>query len=90
MRAHQKRMATMLALVAVLVVPSRTLAQDSEVVIEWNRILQATVTGTPTPTVFFTRPYALTSIAVFDALNSFDRVYQAYVTDVEVACQCLA
>ena len=48
-----------------------------DVVIEWNRILQSTVAGTPTPTVFFTRPYALTSIAVFDALNSIDRVYFA-------------
>ena len=27
-----------------------------DVVIEWNRILQSTVAGTPTPTVFFTRP----------------------------------
>ena len=85
MPAHHKRIATALALVTVLVSPSRALAQDSEVVIEWNRILQATVTGTPTPTVFFTRPYALTSVAVFDALNSIDRVYRPYVTDVEAA-----
>ena len=56
-----------------------------DVVIEWNRILQTTVAGTPTPTVFFTRPYALTSIAVFDALNSIDRVYFPYVADVDAA-----
>lgn len=85
MHAHQKRLATALALLTVLVVPSRALAQDAEVVIEWNRILQTTVASTATPTVFFTRPYALTSIAVFDALNSIDRVYQPYVTDVDAA-----
>jgi hypothetical protein len=61
------------------------MGQDAEVVIEWNRILQTTVAGTATPTVFFTRPYALTSIAVFDALNSIDRVYRPYVADLDAA-----
>ena len=61
-----------------------------DVVIEWNRILQSTVAGTPTPTVFFTRPYAITSIAVFDALNSIDRVYQPYVADVDGGADRLA
>ncbi len=83
MRVHQKRLAAALALITVLIVPSRALAQDADVVIEWNRILQATVAGTPTPTVFTTRPYALTSIAVFDALNSIDRVYAPYASQLD-------
>ena len=60
--------------------PGRAVAQDADVVIEWNRILQATI-GTPgalPPTVFFTRPYAMMHIAVFDALNSIDPVYTPY------------
>jgi hypothetical protein len=52
-----------------------------DVLIEWKGILQNTVVGTPTPTVFFTRPYAMTGIAIFDALNSIDRVYQPYAID---------
>jgi hypothetical protein len=43
--------------------------------------MQNTVVGTPTPTVFYTRPYAMTGAAIFDALNSIDRVYQPYVLD---------
>jgi hypothetical protein len=86
MRAYQKPLAAgSLALVAVFAFTTRAAAQDAEVVIEWNRILQATVASTATPTVFFTRPYALTSIAVFDALNSIDRVYRPYVIEVEAA-----
>ena len=29
-----------------------------DVLVEWNRILQSTVASTPTPTIFFTRPYS--------------------------------
>jgi hypothetical protein len=57
-------------------------AQPLDVLIQWNRILQTTVAGTPTPTVFFTRPYAMTGIAVFDALNSIDHSYQAYLVEL--------
>jgi hypothetical protein len=32
--------------------------------------------------VFFTRPFALTSIAVFDAINSIDRRYRPYMAEV--------
>ena len=32
--------------------------------------------GANPPTVFITRPLALVSAAVFDAANSFDRIYQ--------------
>jgi hypothetical protein len=70
------------ALATVLAVPGTAIAQDLEAVIEWNRLLQVTVAGTPTPTVFFTRPYAMVSIAVFDAVNSIDRRYRPYVGEV--------
>ena len=69
----------------VVALPGRSWSQDLDAVIEWNRILQITVASTPTPTVFFTRPFAMTGIAVFDALNSIDRVYRPYVTDVAAA-----
>ena len=65
-------------------------AQPLDVIVQWNRILQTTVAGTPTPTVFFTRPYALTGIAVFDALNSIDHVYEPYIVELVGAGQCLA
>ena len=57
-------------------------AQVLDTVIEWHRLLQVTAAGTPTPTVFFTRPYAMTGIAVFDALNSIEHVYQPYLIEL--------
>ena len=42
--------------------PANAGAQVLDTVIEWHRLLQVTVAGTPTPTVFFTRPYAMTGI----------------------------
>lgn len=74
-----------LALVTALAAPRVAAAQDVDAVVEWNRILQVTVASTPTPTVFFTRPYALTSIAVFDALNSIDRRYHPFIAEVRAA-----
>ena len=78
----QQRWVLWAAFLIVAALPGRGAAQDLDAVIEWNRILQVTVTSTPTPTVFFTRPFAMTAVAVFDALNSIDRVYRPYVTDV--------
>lgn len=83
MRAHQQQLATALAFVALVLVQNRAFAQDADVAVEWNRILDTTVAGTATPSVFFTRPYALTSLAVFDALNSIDRAYSAYASQMD-------
>lgn len=80
MNSQRKQLAVSLMLAIALAVPARSTAQELETVIEWNRILQTTVASTPT--VFYTRPYAMTSIAVFDALNSIDRVYHAFFTQV--------
>jgi hypothetical protein len=63
--------------------PARAQTAVVDTIVEWNRLLQVTVAGTPTPTVFFTRPYAMTSIAMFDALNAIERMYQPYLADVE-------
>ncbi len=48
-------------------------------------MLQLTVASTPTPTVFFTRPFAMTSVAVFDAVNSIDNRYRPYLVSVDAA-----
>jgi hypothetical protein len=68
--------------VITMTLPINAGAQVLDTVVEWHRVLQVTTAGTPTPTVFFTRPYAMTGIAVFDALNSIEHVYQPYVVEV--------
>ena len=52
----------------------------SDIVVEWNRILLTTlgVPGAQPPTIFFTRPYAILHVAMFDALNSIDFTYRPY------------
>jgi hypothetical protein len=65
-----------------IALPVNAGAQVLDTIVEWHRLLQVTVAGTPTPTVFFTRPYAMTGIAVFDALNSIEKVYRPYVIEV--------
>ena len=54
--------------------------------LEWNRLLLTTLStpGATQPTVFFTRGPALMHVAIFDALNSFDRTYTPYLTYVNV------
>jgi hypothetical protein len=69
----------------MLALPARAWAQDADVVIEWNRILQTTIAtpGALPPTVFFTRPYALMHAAIFDAMNSIDRAYTPLAFEVD-------
>ena len=65
---------------------SATAQSAAEVVIEWNRILQSTVAiaGALPPTIFITRPLAILHVAMFDALNSIDPVYQPYAVRATV------
>ena len=58
----------------------------AEIVIEWNRILQTSllVPGALPPTIFFTRPYAVLQVAVFDALNSIDYRYREQIVRAAV------
>ncbi len=71
-----------LALLAIAAFPGTGRAQSLDTVLTWNRVMQdAVVTpGANPPTIFVHRPMAIVSVAVFDAANSFDRVYQPYVT----------
>ena len=61
-------------------------AQAPDTVLEWNRILLTTLAtpGATTPTVFFTRGPALMHVAIFEALNSFDRTFTPYLEYVDV------
>ena len=79
------------ALVVVLTLlaglPRAANAQSTtEIVIEWNRILQTSllVPGALPPTIFFTRPYAVLQVAVFDALNSIDYRYREQIVRAAV------
>ena len=67
-------------------------AQSPETILEWNRILLTTLAtpGATQPTVFFTRGPALMHVAIFDALNSFDRIYTPYLDYVDVPSRRLA
>ena len=64
----------------------RPRAQSIDTVVTWNRVLLTAVAhaGAQPPTVFFTRSTAIVSAAVFDAANSFDRLYQPAFTCVDV------
>lgn len=76
-----------LAFVMLVGSPQVAGAQSLDPVVQWNQITLAAlrVPGANPATVFATRPLAITSAAVFDAANSFDRLYQPYTTWFEVA-----
>ena len=82
MSVQPLRILRVVLVVVGIALPINAGAQVLDTVVEWHRLLQVTVAGTATPTVFFTRPYALTGIAVFDALNSIEQVYRPYVIEV--------
>ena len=67
--------------------PVPAFAQSAETIIEWNQALVTTLStpGASDPNVFFTRPVALLNVAIFDAVNSFSRVYTPYLGFVTVA-----
>jgi hypothetical protein len=69
-----------LTLLIGIAAPRPALAQGAETVIEWNRILLASLAtpGVLEPTVFFTRPLALMHVAIFEAINSIGRQYTPY------------
>ncbi|MEO5741304.1 MAG: vanadium-dependent haloperoxidase [Vicinamibacterales bacterium] len=80
------RLGMAMALVLALVTPRAALAQGRETIIEWNRILLASM-GTPgvlDATVFFTRPPAVMNVAIFEAMNSITPAYMAYVDRLPV------
>ena len=57
-------------------------AQSVDNIVQWHRIMLTAlaVPGANPATVFATRPLAITSAAIYDAANSFDRLYDPYTT----------
>lgn len=83
---RRNRRVPLLALLLTLALSHPVLAQSPDTILEWNRVLVASLAtpGVLEPTVFFTRPPALMHVAIYDALNSFDRVYTPYIDFVNV------
>jgi hypothetical protein len=73
-------------LVTQFVPPHPAAAQSAETVNEWNQALITTLStpGASDPNIFFTRPVAMLNVAIFDAMNSFNRVYTPYRVAVDV------
>jgi hypothetical protein len=56
-----------------------------DVILQWNRVLTETILtpgAHPAATIFPVRSYAMMHAAMFDAVNSIDRIYTPYYTDV--------
>ena len=78
--------ATTLITLASIATPRPAVAQNTQIIVDWNQQLLTSL-GTPgvaEPTVFFTRPLALLHVAIFDAVNSFDRTYTPYIAFIDV------
>ena len=79
------KIARILVLIAAFCLASVSVsAQVSEdVVLQWNRVLgQSLAAGVHPPTVLPHRSFAMVNLAMFDAVNSIDGSYNAYLTDV--------
>lgn len=63
--------------------PTESLAAE-DVIVRWNRVLRETVMtpGQHPATIMPVRSYAMMHAAMFDAVNSIDGTYTAYMTDV--------
>ena len=90
-----RKIAPLLVLVFAVQIglPRNANAQSAtDIVIEWNRILQATlaIPGALPPTIFVTRPFAILHVAMFDALNSIDYVYRPYAVRARRSSAALA
>jgi hypothetical protein len=72
---------------ATLAVANPARAQSPNLIFDWNQALLTTFAtpGASNPTVFFTRPSAILNVAIFEALNSIDRVYAPYLDFVDAA-----
>ena len=63
---------------------SRAVTLQEDVILQWNRVLRETVAtpGQQPATIMPVRSYAMMHAAMFDAVNSIDGSYTAYLTDV--------
>ena len=84
---RRRVVAVTLALAALIGADRPARAQSIDTILQWNRIMLTAlgVSGASPATVFSTRPLAVVSVAVFDAVNSFDLVYVPYATRVAPA-----
>src|SRR5687767_7970285 len=59
-------------------------SSSEDVILRWNRVLTETVRtpGQHPATIMQVRSYAMMHAAMFDAINSIDGTYTAYLTDV--------
>ena len=75
----------LVAAASALLATSSAQAQSPDTVVHWHRVALTAlaVPGANSPTVFPSRPLAMTSLAMFDAANTFDRTHQPFVTCVQ-------
>lgn len=64
--------------------PTNLPGLNEDVILQWNRVLRETIStpGQHPPTIMPVRSYAIMHAAMFDAVNSIDASYTAYLTDV--------
>ncbi|MBA3693161.1 MAG: phosphatase PAP2 family protein [Acidobacteria bacterium] len=57
---------------------------NEDVILQWNRVLGQTlqIPNAQPPTIFPVRSFAMMHLAMFDAVNSIDRSYTPYLTEV--------
>ncbi len=69
--------------IAVIAFLAAVSAQAEDVVLQWDRVLGQTLqAGEHPPTVMPTRSFAMMHLAMFDAINSIQRRYTPYLTEV--------
>ena len=64
------------ALISLITAPAWSTNESSEVIVEWNQLLQANMPAVPNPLI--PRQYAMLHIAMFDAANAIERQYTPY------------
>jgi hypothetical protein len=94
LRLPGRRAITLRAIIVGLAVVAQSLvgttglasAQSADTIVRWNRAMLSALStpGALPPNGFLTRPLAIVSVAVFEAVNSFDRQYHPYAAYVAV------
>lgn len=66
-------------------IKEQTSAPSDDVILQWNRVLGQTIQipNAHPPTVNPMRSFAMMHLAMFDAVNSIDRSYTPYLTEVQ-------
>jgi len=72
------RRVTVLTL-AIALAPTLASTARADAVTDWNAIMQATVSASPTNPFFQTRWAAITQLAVFEAVNAIEGDYEPYL-----------